>query len=47
MMKKQYSAPEMICHSLEWADVLTASLNSRTSGEGKTYNFNEWGVSSL
>ena len=47
MMKKQYSAPEMICHSLEWADVLTASLNSRTSGEGVSYNFNEWWVSSL
>ena len=47
MMKKQYSAPEMICHSLEWADVLTASLNSRASGEGVSYNFNEWGVSSL
>lgn len=46
-MKKQYSAPEMICHSLEWSDILTASLNSRTSGEGVSYNFNEWGVASL
>ncbi len=46
-MKKQYSAPEMICHSLEWADILTASLNFRTSGEGVSYNFNEWGVAPL
>ena len=46
-MKKQYSAPEMNCHNMEWTDILTASLNSRTSGEGKSYNFNEWGITSL
>lgn len=47
MMKKQYSAPEMSCHNMEWTDILTTSLNSLVSGEGKSYNFNEWGVSSL
>ncbi len=46
-MKKQYSVPEMICHNMEWTDILTASLNSQTSGEGKSYNFNEWGITSL
>ena len=46
-MKKQYSAPEMSCHNMEWTDILTTSLNSLASGEGKSYNFNEWGVSSL
>lgn len=46
-MKKQYSAPEMICYNMEWTDILTTSLNSQTSGEGKSYNFNEWGITSL
>lgn len=46
-MKKQYSAPEMTCHNMEWTDILTTSLNSQTSGEGKSYNFNEWGITSL
>lgn len=46
-MKKQYLTPEMICHNMEWADILTTSLTSRTSGEGKSYNFNEWGITSL
>ena len=46
-MKKQYSAPEMICHNMEWTDILATSLNSQTSGEGKSYNFNEWGITSL
>ena len=46
-MKKQYSAPEMICHNMEWTDILTASLTSQTSGEGISYNFNEWGITSL
>ena len=46
-MKKQYSAPEMICHNMEWTDILTTSLNSQASGEGECYIFSEWGVTSL
>ena len=46
-MKKQYSTPEMICHNMEWTDILTTSLTSQTSGEGKSYNFSEWGITSL
>ena len=46
-MKKQYSAPEMICHNMECPDILTTPLNTRTAGEGKSYNFSEWGITSL